>query len=760
VTHGLFGYRHAAVAAFAAAFLALSCGPSGFDGDSEDARTREDLQGAVGEPPPIPIELTDSTRILGPFVGSSPVCRAHLGASPGDYPGPAPLLVEVGTPPRAPSRLEVFGSPQRVTCDRMAGLQQRGSLAAVVVSPAELDGALLGRLVDQGVELVLFDPGETGFDPGPLAERIARARDHARLGRRLIHFGWVLPEPTGWAELWQMPVEADLVVVPHAVARELGGADWSSMAGLIRASGRRAVLRSDPTREGFEDLARRSLLEGGGLWLTEEGESAEMMELVVFARQFQRTQDGGAADAAVYVSKRAWSEPGAGDYRRAVLDHARALDRAYVPFRFFVHGRELDPPLEHASWAEYLERVLVPASTLLPADEVDPQRWAGVEGVLFAGLEPDAEPPSPGIVPVFPPDTPPALARLGRDPRTNAQYLHLLAPSGGGIAEVSVPYHPGRGTPPLEVELWGVGEYEPRPVSGAVMANTGPQIGRLRVDVPIEAGWSVLATRPVVPSQPDQFRSRALEVTPCGGVCMAIRVPGFPANTGLELAIPEYFEDDDGVSADWEPPPYTWRWSNDLTSLSGAAHTGSLEVQFEAVAGVDSVQTTTTVRNLSDRPLRGLRALYCLRTTGGLLFPDSGQERTWVQVAGVPTVLPPVEEAGNCHYLEWRGADVPLTVLEGTAGQWALGIHFEHGEIVGGNALGNGVCIHGQPLFGDVPPGGTATAVGRIFVGVDGARSLWERIGRELGAFPPSYEFWVEPAPPSCAASAGSPVGG
>jgi len=746
------------IAAIVALLAMGACGPRDRTeeprvGDSEEATAPKAWQ-----TPPAPVALTEETRVQGPHEGPSPICRDHIGMSPQDYPGPAPLLVAAGGSSQFDSRLEVFGSAAEVACAAVAEIEQNGRSAALALSADALHYDELVRLVDLGIELLLLEPGATEPDLVALDAAMRDAQTYARQHRRLLHFGWVWSGSFALEHLWRMPRQIDVVVASDALARDLGAEDWSQIAKLIRASGRRVVLKSDLTPPDSGESLRRVLLEGGGLWLAGESlqPGEETLELLAFARRFQHTQDGGAASVAIYVSKAVWSYPDADAYRRAVLDHARHLTQAHVPFRFFVHGRRAEAPYEHGSWAEYVDVVLLPASASLPADEIEKARWPSPDKVIFAGVDPGGSAVADLVAgrALLPASGSQLLTGLTRDPSVNAQYLHLLSATSAGRVEVSLPYYPSRGTPPLVAELWREGESAPRQMTGNVSAEPGGAAAVLQVEVPVEAGWSILATRPAVSSQPERFGQEKLRLTGCGSACLAIGIPGFPTDTRMELAIPEYFEDDDGVTSGWEPPAYAWTWSSDLASLQGGAVTGDVVVRFTAEAAADAVVTTTTVRNLSARPLRALRALYCLRSTGASLFPDSSQERTWVRVAGAAGPLPPVADAGHCHYLEWGGADVHATVLEDTVGRWAVGIVFDEGEIVGGNALASGVCIHAQPLFGDIPPGGTATTQGQVYVGASGARALWERIEAQHGPYETSNRHWITPAPPQCAALA------
>jgi hypothetical protein len=152
-----------------------------------------------------------------------------------------------------------------------------------------------------------------------------------------------------------------------------------------------------------------------------------------------------------------------------------------------------------------------------------------------------------------------------------------------------------------------------------------------------------------------------------------------------------------------------------------------LHVSAKLVGGATRVDTVLTVTNIGPQPLRDLRALVCL-SGGGLDFPESGHEHTWVEVGGRLGPLSEVPaEVGEPLYQEPSEFSSPLTELESSDRDWVMGVAFEDDGVVGGNGGSGGVCIHSGPRFGTLEPGQTATRTGTIHIRRGRAADLFGR---------------------------------
>jgi hypothetical protein len=246
------------------------------------------------------------------------------------------------------------------------------------------------------------------------------------------------------------------------------------------------------------------------------------------------------------------------------------------------------------------------------------------------------------------------------------------------------------------------------------------------------------------------------------GSSITLALPGWPAAELPALSLPEQWTVQRADSPIFDDLEGVWEVGSDRRSARRTARNDQVETVVSVRFDGGAAHLEVSVRNLGDGLLRDVRAKICLDPAGEGGFPKSGHDRTWiVDEAGRHPLSHNRHRFGDPLYVEVESFVEPLTVEESIGATRSLALAFERSGGVGGNALGGGVCIHAEPIFGDVAAGESVTVRGWLAL-VKGpanvAFDLYERSAGLSGSGrsgdwargPDQGTPWT--APPACAA--------
>ena len=224
----------------------------------------------------------------------------------------------------------------------------------------------------------------------------------------------------------------------------------------------------------------------------------------------------------------------------------------------------------------------------------------------------------------------------------------------------------------------------------------------------------------------------------------------FPGNV-FKIAIPEVISDAEGPIVPWQEDPSSWEFSRQMarwhTTIPDLVHMEA-EVEFRG----SEIETRVRVRNLSPRTWRATNAFICLTYADAPLFNDPPLERTFVPTADwrSPSGWEPLADL-FAAYDHGRGKYTFFPVRGGPGledlwvfrridqaahhqvlsrgfgcvvsrdGRWTIGMTTADAAYFFNNRSRrvehqDGVCIHADPLLGDVTPGGTAEGISTIHI--------------------------------------------
>ena len=241
----------------------------------------------------------------------------------------------------------------------------------------------------------------------------------------------------------------------------------------------------------------------------------------------------------------------------------------------------------------------------------------------------------------------------------------------------------------------------------------------------------------------------------------------FPGNV-FKIAIPEVVSDAEGVIVPWEQDSPSWEFSREMarwsTTIPNVVYMEA-EVEFKG----SELETRVKLRNLSKRTWRNTNAFICLTYADAPLFNDPQLERTFVPTADwrSPAGWVPLAKLfaaydhgrGNYTFFPVSGGPglMDLWVFQrvnraahrqvlsrgfggvvSKDGKWTIGMTTANAAYFFNNRSPrvehqDGVCIHADPLLGDVSPGGYAEGVSTIHIVEGGLDALIARCIERYG---------------------------
>lgn len=256
-------------------------------------------------------------------------------------------------------------------------------------------------------------------------------------------------------------------------------------------------------------------------------------------------------------------------------------------------------------------------------------------------------------------------------------------------------------------------------------------------------------------------------VNPYQEQSIELEFPQFPGNV-FKIAIPEVVSDAEGIIVPWREDPAHWEFSKQIvrwsTTISARVYMEA-EVEFKG----SELETRVKLRNLSSRTWRETNAFTCLTYADAPLFNDPSLRRTFVPTGdwrSRPGWKPLAElfaaynpGRGNYTFFPVRGGPklVDLWVVRrvnpaahrqvlsrgfsgvvSRDGKWTIGMTTRKAAYFFNNRSPrvehlDGVCIHTDPLLGEVAPGGYAEGVSTIHIVEGGIDAFIERCVEHYG---------------------------
>ena len=224
----------------------------------------------------------------------------------------------------------------------------------------------------------------------------------------------------------------------------------------------------------------------------------------------------------------------------------------------------------------------------------------------------------------------------------------------------------------------------------------------------------------------------------------------FPGNV-FKIAIPEVVSDAEGPIVPWAHNPDTWEFSRESarwkTTIPDMARVEA-EVEFRK----GQIETRVKLTNLSTRTWRRTNVFTCLTYADAPLFNDPALERTYVPTgnwtspggwvplgslfatagpkSGAYTFFPvlggpPLDELWLYRVIQKPAHRQVLSKAFGCVvskdGKWTIGMTTMNPAYFFNNRSKrvehqDGVCIHADPLLGEVAPGQSAEGISTIYI--------------------------------------------
>jgi hypothetical protein len=205
---------------------------------------------------------------------------------------------------------------------------------------------------------------------------------------------------------------------------------------------------------------------------------------------------------------------------------------------------------------------------------------------------------------------------------------------------------------------------------------------------------------------------------------------------------------------------HIWEWREDGTFACTGTVVEGAGFALELKPEQDFLDMRVTIRIQGTRTLEDLSGTMCLDIRRNTLMYDPSMKRTFVEVGGGPVPMSQTDVAGSLggvmptYFLKgtpperrWisEGAraygwsiskteiDSPLVAVTSQDGAWTTGEWFWPCSRVTGNYKKpyHG-CIHSEPAFGTLAPGGSATVVGRLYLMRGSLGTVWSRMAADF----------------------------
>jgi len=285
----------------------------------------------------------------------------------------------------------------------------------------------------------------------------------------------------------------------------------------------------------------------------------------------------------------------------------------------------------------------------------------------------------------------------------------------------------------------GAGAMNGAPTSGAM--NRAPTLGRDE-SRPYMGGGA--PKRPEMPGPDEGAVGRPIEMV-CAGPGATIRVPWFPRGY-FGLSFPEQIGAE-GLPLGWGVQHSGFRPVNEGGVVGyDCTFEGKAELRARLKGGVDYVDFTLTLRNLTDRAFTNVHSNTCFNCWQSPYFDDPERVRSFVWTDEGPTCFLRMPHGGGGEPLHngWTvakpgepapvGGDrvhYPIIALRSRDGKWMVAQTYDQGVTVASNA--HYACLHSRPTWPDIPPGETVSRTGRLYFIRGGVEELLARWKADVG---------------------------
>ena len=284
-----------------------------------------------------------------------------------------------------------------------------------------------------------------------------------------------------------------------------------------------------------------------------------------------------------------------------------------------------------------------------------------------------------------------------------------------------------------------------------------PWLGfRCAKDAPAQApatGAAFPPAKPLAPVPPtegpreDLYGARPIRISSHGWHGAVFHAPQFPLGA-IGSNMPEQIGAR-GVALSWSEikTPLRWHISDDGTKASYSCtwpDKATLTVTLES--STDYVDFTLALRNLTDKPFKGVQSNTCFNPSHSPYFADIERLRTYVWTDAGPTraVEMPCGTSGEYLHGGWpiakpgqkapkggRQTRYPFIAVASRDGKWVLAQAYDKGLSLGNNA--HYTCLHTRPTWDDIAPGQEGSRRGRLYFLRGDVEDLLERWKRDFG---------------------------
>lgn len=265
----------------------------------------------------------------------------------------------------------------------------------------------------------------------------------------------------------------------------------------------------------------------------------------------------------------------------------------------------------------------------------------------------------------------------------------------------------------------------------------------------------VSAARPAVPPVPpvdgpraDVFGKQPITVEPTPGHAgVTLRVPYLPQGCFTSY-VPEQATAE-GLPLAWGTPHEGVRWqqNSDGSCEYTCVFTGKAHMRVSLLPGLDCVDFTIAIRNLTDKPLTGVFSNTCFNVHASPYFENPERDRSFVWTdAGATCMLemPISVPSGEPLHNGWnvaapnqdapKGGDrvrYPFVFICSRDGGWVIAQAYADGTTVASNAHYS--CLHARPRWPDIPPGEERSVLGKYYFLKGGPSELLTRWTKDFG---------------------------
>jgi len=234
---------------------------------------------------------------------------------------------------------------------------------------------------------------------------------------------------------------------------------------------------------------------------------------------------------------------------------------------------------------------------------------------------------------------------------------------------------------------------------------------------------------------------------PPHGARASFEVPYFPEAT-FSLFAPEQ-SGAKGVPLSWQGgrPKIEWTVNEDRTEASYRCTFEDRAVQTVTLkSGLDYVDYTLAIKNLTDKPFTGVGSNSCFNNSGAVYFDDMERRRSyvWTDDGATGMLQMPIGGKGEPLHGGWgvakpnqkapKGGSLvrhPIISIVSRDGQWIIAQAYGEGVTVATNAHYS--CLHSRPVWPDIPPGEERSVTGKMYFLKGGPQDLLERWKKDFG---------------------------